>query len=242
MNLNRLFISVILPVYNGELFLSEAIQSILRQNYHPLEIIIVDDGSTDKTAEVAAQFKDIAHYVYQLNSGPSAARNRGIRMATGNVIAFLDADDFWSENALKKQLDYLVANPDVEIVHGHLQNIYLSTDTKNKTLVKNFGKPRVSFNVGSAVYRKSVFDKIGLFDETLRHSEDVELLVRVKENGINWVVLEHVTLFYRRHKQSMTSAYNENTLSNMHALNWVKILKKNLDIRRQKSNDRRSEG
>lgn len=235
--MSNFFISVIVPVYNGESFLAETIQSIIEQDCHPLEIILVDDGSTDKTAEVADQFKDVIHYVYQPNSGPATARNRGIKMAIGNVIAFLDADDCWPVNALKKQLDYLVANPDVEIVHGYLQNMYLSTDTEKKTLVKKFGKPRVSFNVGSAVYRKSVFDKIGLFDETLHHSEDVELLVRVKENGISWVILEHVTLFYRRHKQSMTSVHNENTLSNMHALSWVRILKKNLDKRRQKSND-----
>lgn len=233
----QLFVSVIIPVYNGEAFLAEAIQSILKQDYQPLEIIIVDDGSTDKTANVAAKFKNVAHYVYQPNNGPSAARNQGIKMAVGNVIAFLDADDLWPEESLKRQLTYLATNPEIEIVHGHLQNMQMEIDKASKNLVEKFGKPRVSFNVGSVVYRKSVFEKIGLFNEDLRYSEDVELLVRVKENGISWMIIDQVTLFYRRYKQSVAAADNEHTLGNMHALSLVRILKKSLDKRRQKSND-----
>src|SRR5712692_8045370 len=119
------FVSVIVPVYNGEAFLAEAVDSIQRQAYQPLETIIVDDGSTDGTAGIAARFKDNVRYVYQSNNGPPAARNKGLKMARGNVIGFLDADDLWSENKLELQLAYLAEDSSVEIVLGHTQYIRL---------------------------------------------------------------------------------------------------------------------
>lgn len=231
----EVLVSVIIPVYNGEIFLADAINSIIKQDYHPLEIIIIDDGSTDKTQEVASQFKDFIQYFYQENAGPSSARNRGINIAKGDLITFLDADDLWVEGSLKKQIDYLKNNSQVQIVQGHLQNLSEEIDPQSNNIIKKFGKPRVSFNVGSAVYRKSVFEKIGLFNENLYHSEDVELLVRIKENKINWVVIDSVFLLYRRHQKSLTAQYNQNKLSNLHTKSWLKILKNNLDKRRKQS-------
>ncbi len=92
---NDFFVSVIIPVYNGDAYLLDAVDSIQRQHYKPLEIIIIDDGSTDSTAEIAADLRGDVRYVYQPNSGPSAARNKGLRMARGEVIGFLDVDDLW---------------------------------------------------------------------------------------------------------------------------------------------------
>ena len=91
--MDKPFVSVIIPAYNGEAYLAEAVESTQRQNYHPLEIIIVDDGSTDGTAQIATSFKGEVRYMYQPNSGgPAAGRNRGLKMARGEVIAFLDQD------------------------------------------------------------------------------------------------------------------------------------------------------
>lgn len=235
MTINQPLISVIVPVYNGETFLEEAINSIIKQNYQPLEIIIIDDGSTDKTAQIASKFKNVAKYIYQQNAGPSSARNIGIKMAKGDLITFLDSDDLWLEGALKQQIFYLQNNHKIDIVQGHLQNLQTKIDPQNNTLIQKFGKPRLSFNVGSFIYRKSVFEKIGFFDENLRHSEDVEFLVRIKENNLNWVILKPVILLYRRHKGSLISQYDETKLKNMHLQSWLKILKKNLDKRRQHS-------
>lgn len=116
-------VSVIIPVYNGEAFLAEAVESIQRQNCHSLEIIIVDDGSTDSTGSVVASLQADVRYVYQPNnSGPAAARNRGLQMAQGNVIGFLDADDdLWPDNKLAVQLACLAAQPRTEIVLGYVQ-------------------------------------------------------------------------------------------------------------------------
>ncbi|MBD1877294.1 glycosyltransferase [Coleofasciculus sp. FACHB-T130] len=228
MNNKEFFVSAIVPVYNGEQFLAEAIQNILNQNYQPLEIIVVDDGSTDKTAEVAARYKDSIHYVYQPNSGPSAARNRGLRMAKGDAIAFLDVDDLWSENNLKLQTDYLVYNPSVEIVQGLIQNLKISQLTPEGAIFEKHYQPYNYINLGSALYRKSVFDKIGLFDESLSFAEDVDWFVRAWENRVSKVVLEQVTLFYRRHQDNMTVG------KNLIELGFIKIYKKHLDRCRQK--------
>lgn len=235
MRFKQPLVSVIVPVYNGEKYLAEAIESIIKQNYQPLEIIIVDDGSTDKTAEIARQFQEVAHYVYQKNSGPSTARNRGIKLAKGELIAFLDADDLWVEGILPKQIDYLQNNSQVEIVKGRLQNLVTEIDPKTKVLRKKLGKPCVSVHIGSAVYRKSVFEKIGLFDENLRHSEDVDFLVRIRENQLNLAVIDAVFLLYRRHKNSLTSQYDHETLNSLQTQSWFRILKKNLDQRRQQN-------
>ena len=93
-SLEQYYVSAIIPVYNGEHFLARVINNILSQQYHPLEIIVIDDGSTDNTAKIAQNYPDIVYH-YQENAGPSAARNRGIELAKGNVIAFLDVDDLW---------------------------------------------------------------------------------------------------------------------------------------------------
>ena len=107
MNSEKPLVSVIMPVYNGAAFLTGAIDNIRRQNYEPLEIIIVDDGSTDSTGQIVASFGSDIRYVYQANQGPAAARNHGLRLATGDLIAFLDVDDLWAENRFV-QLEILV--------------------------------------------------------------------------------------------------------------------------------------
>lgn len=232
MNQEQFFVSVIIPVYNGEKFLASAIKNVLEQNYQPLEIIVVDDGSNDGTAHIAAQFNNYVCYVYQSNRGPAAARNRGIQLATGNLIAFLDVDDLWSKNKLNLQISYLNANPSIEIVQGLIQELQLFTSaTDNNVLVfQESSNPYDFINLGSAIYRKSVFNKVGLFDESLRYNEDTDWFFRAWENNISKFVLDEVTLFYRKHDGNMT---NEENSSNS---GFVMLFKKHLDRCRQKGN------
>ncbi|MTJ11802.1 glycosyltransferase [Anabaena sp. UHCC 0187] len=225
----KLFISVIIPVYNGEKYLAEAIENVKNQDYQPLEIIVIDDGSTDKTGEVAAEFKDNIRYIYQENSGPSAARNRGIKMAKGDVIAFLDVDDLWSDDKLQLQTNYLVENPLIDIVQGLIQQMNLSQLTSaEKPTFEPVYKPYNYINLGSAIYRKSVFEKIGYFDETLNYAEDVDWFVRAWENGIPKLLIDQVMLFYRKHQKNMTGG------KNLVELGFIKIYKKRLDRIRKK--------
>jgi len=222
------FVSVIIPVFNGEAFLAEAIESILRQDYEPLEIIVIDDGSTDETSTVAGRFPNI-RYVFQENGGPPAARNRGLMMANGAVIAFLDADDLWPENKLELQLASLAAPP-TEIAVGRRQIIRHAGGAGDRDRFEEFADPLIGLNLGSGLFRRSVFEKVGPFDETLQYSDDWDWFMRARELGVPIVITEDVVLFYRRHEHNLTNRIELNNRDVM------KMLKKSLDRRRLQNN------
>ena len=213
-------VSVVIPAFNGERFLREAVQSVLDQKYSPIEIIVVDDGSTDGTATVARSLSETVRYLHQINKGPAAARNRGIEQAQGSLIAFADADDLWPADKLALQLPYLISDPSIEIVMGRIQQVNLSGE--------GFGEPAFSVNLGSAIVRRSVFERVGLFDESMRYSEDVDWFMRVREAGAAIMTIEAVTLFYRQHEQNMTRGKSTSEL------NILKTLKRSLDRRRER--------
>ena len=228
-------LSVIIPVFNGERFLGDAVQSVreavhvLDQEYSDVEIIVVDDGSTDGTARVASSFYETVRYLHQANQGPSAARNRGIEHARGSLIAFADADDLWPADKLKLQLPLLINDPAVEIVMGRIQQVSLSQTIDGQTRAEDVAEPAFSVNLGSAVIRKSVFERVGLFDESMRYSEDVDWFMRAREGGTEIVTIDAVTLFYRQHDQNMTRGKSTSEL------NVLKALKKSLDRRREQT-------
>src|SRR5438045_3634651 len=118
-------VSCIVPVYNGEPYLREAIKSILAQTHRPIELIVVDDGSTDGTAEIVRVFIDHVKYVCQFNAGAAAARNRGIGLACGEFVAFNDADDLWHEEKLERQLARFRVRPELAYCVTHCQNFWV---------------------------------------------------------------------------------------------------------------------
>lgn len=227
MNPNDPLISVIMPVFNGEDFLEEAIDNIRKQWYQPLEIIIVDDGSEDETATVAAQFEKEVRYVYQSNKGPAAARNTALKIAMGELVAFLDVDDLWAENRLTTQSDFLKAHPDVEIVQGLIQDLQAVKKTGDATVFKAVSDPYFSVNLGAALYRKKVFDKVGFFDETLRYNEDTDWFIQAWDNHIKKAKLDEVALYYRKHDKNMTNVDH----AQRSGFTW--LLKRRLDRHRK---------
>jgi len=226
MKSEQIFVSVIIPVYNGEAYLAEAVDSIHRQNYEPLEIIIIDDGSTDSTADIVAGLQGNIRSFYQPNSGPPAARNKGLRMARGNVIAFLDADDLWTENKLEIQLSCLTNDPRVKIVLGYTQLVTCAPPGSGANTLEKVAAPWPVMSVGSAIMRKSAFDRVGLFDETQLFADDVDWFLRAKELEIHMIIHQEVTQFYRRHRDNIT---NQRQLDLKY---FMATLKKSLDRRR----------
>ena len=222
-------VSVVIPVFNGERFLRDAVQSVLDQKYSPIEIIIVDDGSTDGTAVVARSLGETVRYLYQANQGPAASRNRGIEYAQGSLIAFADADDLWPSEKLEVQLPYLINDPAIEIVMGRIQQVRLSKSVNGQTQAEEFAEPAFSVNLGSVVIRKSVFERVGLFDESMRYSEDVDWFMRAREAGAAIVTIDAVTLLYRQHEENMTRGKSTSEL------NVLKALKRSLDRRRERT-------
>lgn len=214
----QLSVSVVVPVYNGEAFLREAIQSIQRQDWGTAEIIIIDDGSTDRTAEIVAGFGDRVRYVQQSNLGAAAARNRGIKMAAGNVIAFLDADDLWLEHTLSLQLQKLQADPSMQMVRGYTQRTHLIAVQSDESKWENVGEAWPALSLGSAIMSKPVFDSVGYLDESLPFNEDVDWFLRAKETGIVTMLHEDVVQLYRRHEHNLTNNRELNRTSFLRTL------------------------
>lgn len=221
-----MMISVIMPVYNGALYIAEAIESIAAQNIHDLEIIIVDDGSTDDTGRIVQRISEPKiHYIHQDNNGPSSARNAGIRRAKGNLIAFLDADDCWPVSKLQHQLSFLQQNPTTDIVAGLIDYFYMPGSEYRKEQLK-IDTPVFNVQLGGLLVRKKVFESVGYFNEQLRFSEDQDWILRIKEAGVTMQVLQVVVLLYRIHPGNVTV---HRTLKDLGVL---KALKLSLDRRR----------
>jgi glycosyltransferase involved in cell wall biosynthesis len=217
-------LSVIIPVWNGEQYLAEAVTSVLEQRYAPVEIIVVDDGSTDRTPKIASDFKNHVKYFYQSNQGPAAARNKGLEIARGDIIAFLDADDQWQKKSLAGMLERMNRSLETEIVMGKIRLWRLKEDKSEE-----FSELGIAFCNGCALIRKEVFYKVGLFDPALRYGEDLDWFTRARERKVSIVVLDQVFLLYRRHQSNMTRGQN------LISLNMFKVLKKSLDRRRDKN-------
>lgn len=193
-------ISVIIPVYNGAAFLPDALATLYAQAYPSLEIIIIDDGSTDNTAEVAARHDAV--YAYQPNRGPSAARNHGIRLARADYLTFLDVDDLLPPNKLRDQMARMLADSALDVISGlTLSKLMPTADDQNLFQEE---KIEVGVNIGAALYRRRAFDIVGLFDETMRHSEDLDWFFRAAASEIKLVYMNRVTLYYRQHHANVT--------------------------------------
>ncbi len=220
-------VSVIIPVYNAEPFLTQAIESVLAQTYRPLEVIVVDDGSTDGSAAVAASFGDSIRRVRQPNQGAAVARNTGLGMARGAYIAFLDADDWWSDHALQVQVEQMQANPSADIVMGYTQLMQPAAREGGELAFRPFADPWHLLSPGSSLFRRAVFDKVGLFDAAMPPCEDFDWFMRARECGVTIVVHREVVQYYRIHGRNISS---DRTRRNAR---FIAAVKRSLDRRRR---------
>lgn len=185
-------ISVIVPAFNAAETIGAALDSALGQTFAPYEVIVIDDGSTDDTAKMLAPYEERLCYIKQANGGPAAARNRGLERASGNVIAFLDADDLFPRDALRVLSETLYRYPEIEIAQGHVQDMW----TRGGEVI--VGARRASFQPGSALFRRRAIDKTGAFLETLRQGEDADFWIRTRELEVARLLIPEVTYRYRR--------------------------------------------
>jgi glycosyltransferase involved in cell wall biosynthesis len=195
-------VSVIVPVYNGELYLGSALQSIMEQDYHPLEVIVVDDGSVDGSREVAKSFKEV-RYIYQTNQGQAQALNVGAEAARGEFLAFMDADDLWAPNKLAVQAGYLMEHPECGFTISRIQNFIDSSLEMDKQL-ENSPLLMDEVSLMALVVRKRVFEQLGGFDPSYRVGADMDWHFRAKDAGIRMAVLPEVLLYRRIHNSNMS--------------------------------------
>ena len=181
-------VSVIIPNYNHTRFIRAAIDSALAQTCQPREVIVVDDGSTDDSRAVVAEYGDRVRYIWQENQGLAGARNTGIRAAQGDLIGLLDADDIWYAHYLERMVALAERHPAAAVFYGAARGI----DTEGNPLPQLFGGPvlpageiyqtllRANFIIPSTVtFRRSVIVTAGLFDQELRSCEDWDLWLRL---------------------------------------------------------------
>jgi glycosyltransferase involved in cell wall biosynthesis len=219
-------ISVIVPVHNGVRFLGDALASIFAQDFRPIEVIVVDDGSTDGCCAIAQSYPQV-QYVYQQTQGSAVARNRGLAICKGEFIAFLDSDDLWLPNKLSIQAAYLAMHPEVGCVSGKMKNCLDPGVTCPPwidpcTLLQSFN----AIQLGTILARRSLFGAVGEFNPVYSQGQDLEWFIRVKESGIP--VRSHAeTVLLRRIHESNIS-HNQSKL----AEGRLRMLKESIDRRR----------
>lgn len=199
-------ISVVMAAHNGAEFLPAALASIEEQQFPDLEIILVDDGSTEELHAPA-----VVRVFRQPQSGPSAARNRGIKESRGQVIAFLDIDDVWAAGHLSRLSSALDAHPEAGIAQGWMQQ---------RSEDRISGAYRMPY-CGSCLFRRKVLDLCAGFDETMRLGEDYDLMFRCWEKDVVKIDVPEVSLIYQRHGGNVTRGKQTES----HAI----VLKRRLD-------------
>ncbi len=183
--MNDATVSVIIPTYNREQWLPHAIESVLQQTRPAQELIVVDDGSTDATADVVRRYPDVI-YVRRERKGPSVARNTGVEICTGEWIAFLDSDDRWLPKKLQRQLEFLQESPDYQAVYTNERWIRNGVFVNQGKRHQKYGGeiylnclPLCIISPSSILMRKSLFQELGGFDPELPACEDYDLWLRL---------------------------------------------------------------
>jgi glycosyltransferase involved in cell wall biosynthesis len=203
-------ITIIIPAYNSGRFIADAVQSVLAQSVPPEQIIVVDDGSTDDTEAKLRPYLDRITLINQANQGAAVARNAGLQIATGDFIAFLDADDVWHRRKLEAQLGVLRRRPDIQMLGtetydypntaapGIAADAWIEEITLESLLVRNY------FTTSSIVIRREIVDRLGGFDKSVPTVEDFDYWQRVAQLGVV-AILKSALTGYRRVPGSVSS-------------------------------------
>lgn len=225
-------VSVLIGAYNHGAFISEAVDSALSQSYPNIEVIVVDDGSTDNTKDVLRDYGDRITYSYQQNSGPAAARNRASKMASGSLLAILDADDVWLPDKVRKQLNLLQSAPDLDLVFSRfaaideagnslgfiypekipdqlelipvpdVDNGYVIEGALVEALLSGCFIPHPS-----VIMRRETLDAVGGYDASLGQAEDVDLWKRMALQDAHFCFLDEILLNVRKHGSNISHSH-----------------------------------
>jgi glycosyltransferase involved in cell wall biosynthesis len=209
--MDRLLVSVVIPVYNAEKYLRQAIRSALEQTLSPHEVIVVDDGSTDSSREIAASFGSAVTCLFQRHQGPSAARNLATKHSSGDWIAFLDADDYWLPDKLAKQASVIETDSNIRMVYTGIIKIY-PDGSSHEELAREplWVKERLAFEdplIPSTVMASRPLLIDHPWPESFKSSEDWLLFYRLSRK-IRFAAITEPTAVYRQHSESLTSVKN----------------------------------
>jgi glycosyltransferase involved in cell wall biosynthesis len=219
-------VSVVVPVFNGERHLAAALESALGQTYEPLEVIVVDDGSTDGTGDLARRYP--VRYVRQDNQGTGAARNTGLAEARGSLVGHLDADDLWEPDKTRLQVAALAADPELDAVSGHVLEFHSPDlpEAARRRLRPPRG-PMPGQVIQAMTIRREAHARVGLFETHWTIGQDMSWFMRAREAGFRFSVLPDLVLRRRLHAASKGVTLGE------HARQRLLIVKAALDRRRR---------
>ena len=202
----------------------------MAQTYQPIEIIIIDDGSTDGSSQVAKSFLPQIKYYFQENSGLAAALNQGISLSQGKLIAFLDSDDLWVADKLTSQMRVFATNPDLEAVFGHVRQFKSpELDEASKQSIQIPVEVIPGYFKGTMLITREAFERVGWFDTQWKLADFIDWYVRAKEQDLRSFMLNNVLMKRRLHKTNMGIRERNSRLE------YVSILKASLDRRRNSS-------
>jgi len=235
----RPLVSVIIPTYNSEKFIPCSVASAINQTYPNIEILIIDDGSTDNTKKVVQQLSNpTVRYIKQTNGGPSAARNNGMRQSNGQYIAFLDVDDAWEPSKVAEQVTFFENGNNLSIVAtGYtrcdadlrpIESISLDTSLKGKGIISfRLLLEKNRMPTPSIMIKKEILDQSGVFDENIDFGEDWDLWVRIAQHGeIGYIQTPLCKI--RVHNTGLTGKLSDKNMSD-----WLEVIERN----RQRTNN-----
>lgn len=195
-------VSCIIPFHDPGPFLRPAVESVLGQDHPPDEVILVDDGSSDGSAELVESSTWPVVLLRQAHAGVAAARNRGLAAASGDVIAFHDADDVWPRARMRVLVGALEADADIDVVVGRVEVIAERILSREET--SKLDGVHLPLSLPSMLVRRRLFDRVGPFNETLAVAEDAEFFMRARIAGVAVRLVDETSLLYRRHDRNMS--------------------------------------
>jgi glycosyltransferase involved in cell wall biosynthesis len=226
-------ISCIIPVYNGERYLRESLDSILTQTYRPLEIIVADDGSTDETPNVAQSYERAITYVQQANAGYWAAKNLGLSVAHGEFIAFLDVDDLWHSEKLARQIFRLEERSEIDLCFTRFQNFWMPELAEEERRYEGqfLSRPQSAWSISTLLVRRAVFERFGDFHDGTRGLENMSWFLRAAGQGAVIEVLADILMYRRFNVESFMRRGRAEVFDN-----FLPILKEWRDYQRRGQN------
>ncbi len=223
-------VSVMIPAYNAGRYLAEALDSVFAQTHRPLEVIVVDDGSDDDTADVARAYGDRITFIQQERQGNGGARNTAIARAGGDYFTFLDADDRFRPDKLERELEVLEAEPELEAVFGHVREfVSPDVDPQVRALMRAPHENVAFISPNLMLIRRDAFFRVGVFDASLNIGVTVDWCVRASDAGLRYRTLPNIVLERRLHGDN-------NGMREAHARNdYLHVLHASLQRRRQET-------
>jgi len=229
---NLPLISVILPFYNSQKHLLASVKSVLEQSYSPIELIVVNDGSTDESGAIVQSLDDKRIiYIEKTNSGAAASRNEGVKVAKGKYISFIDADDLWDKNKLEKQYQSIQKGGNsTHMIFGQVKEIF-DEELQVSEAVKNKAKTFVGYSPITLFISKNDFLRVGQYNEKWKVAEFIDWYDRAKSKGLSEIVLPNILAYRRIHKGNIDRLVRKDVKQ------YAAVLKAALDRKRRSSSN-----